>query len=524
MKKQFFFVLGCLFVSAIAFTQTTAQEDKTKTPADSLAQIKKLMADIEARPDDLAAHEAYVKASGFTKWGAPENADFIKQYEAWMKKFPKSAAMPYALGHAFAGKESPKARPYLLKAVAIDPAYDKAYFDLWIDAERWGDAKAADYLLKAKEAAPKNADYAFYYASSFSDSDLEQYKKLSLQVVKDFPGTERGAQALYWLAARSQDAKEKAAYYEQQKAAFPPDKFNWTESGMSGYYDLLLQQDAGKALSLAQWMADLKKGDARSAKTWEANTVLAQNVMQTEALLNEGKGAEAAAAMEKLTMPRYSSAKEYLLALKSKALHAAGKSDEAYKNLLTAYVKEPSSGLNESLQAYGKALGKDQMAIGNEVWYIRDTSAKQAPNFALENYFTKKISSLSDYKGKVVLLTYWFPGCGPCRGEFPHFENVVKKFKDKDFVYLGINIAPEQDDYVLSFMKGTGYSFIPLKDNNNWKKGPLDNRNAAPVNFLIDGNGKIIFANFRTDGANEAVLEAMISSMLNRKEKGLALH
>ena len=153
------------------------------------------------------------------------------------------------------------------------------------------------------------------------------------------------------------------------------------------------------------------------------------------------------------------------------------------------------------------------------MWYIRDTASKVAPVFVLDQYFKTGTSSLADYKGKVVLITYWFPGCGPCRGEFPHFENVVKKFKGKEFVYLGINIVEDQDPYVLPFMKSSGYSFIPLRDNKNWTKGPLDNRNAAPVNFLIDQEGKIVFSNFRTDQKNEATLEMMISSVLDKSKQ-----
>ena len=60
----------------------------------------------------------------------------------------------------------------------------------------------------------------------------------------------------------------------------------------------------------------------------------------------------------------------------------------------------------------------------------------------------------------------------------------------------------------------------PLQDDSTWKKGTLDNRNAAPVNFLIDGNGKIIFANFRTNERNEDALELMIQSMLDRNKSG----
>jgi thiol-disulfide isomerase/thioredoxin len=498
--------------NAIATVPALSQKKVAPATSDELAKLRSA---VEANPNDLTAHEAYIKATGFTARGITEDPGLEKLYETWMKKFPTSAAVPYSLGHAYANKESPKAKPWLLKAVEVNPGFDKAYFDLWLDGERWGDFKlSSSYLLKAKEADPKNADYAFYYASSFSKNDLGKYKKLSLEVAVNFPNTERGAQALYWLASRFDDRKEKIMYYEQQRKDFPADKFGWTSSGMSEYFNLLLASEPNKALDLAKSMVDLKGKDV---KTWEKNIDNAKIMIEAQTLLSSGKASEAVAVLDKLTVPRYSAYKEEILYLKAKALDAAGNTVKAYENLLLSFAKEPTPKMNEALIGYGKKLGKDVKKVDEEAWYVRDTAAKQAPNFSLEQYFVKGKSSLSDYKGKVVLLTYWFPGCGPCRGEFPHFENVVKKFNGKALVYLGINIAEDQNEYVLPFMKSSGYSFIPLLDDSLWKKGPLDNRHAAPVNFLINQNGKIIFSNFRINEHNEETLEFMINSMLLRK-------
>ncbi|HUW92662.1 MAG TPA: TlpA disulfide reductase family protein, partial [Bacteroidales bacterium] len=135
-----------------------------------------------------------------------------------------------------------------------------------------------------------------------------------------------------------------------------------------------------------------------------------------------------------------------------------------------------------------------------------------ATPFSLLAYITHDTISLDEFKGKVILLTYWFPGCGPCRGEFPNFENVIRKFKGKDVVYLAINIAPEQDEYVVPFVRSSGYSFIPLKDEPE-KRGNLTAR-GAPTNYLLDRDGNIIFKNFRTDDRNERTLELMIQSLL----------
>ena len=510
---SYFFLLLFIGSAILKGDAQTALEKTSPNPE----EISKIALAIAQTPDNLALHEQYLKATQFSKWGVKEDPAFIKQYEDWMVKFPKSATIPYALGHAFASKESPKAKPYLLKAIAIDPKFDKAYFDLWIDGERWGDSKVSNaYLAKAKEAAPANADYAFYYANGLKATDLNAYIRMSLEVSANFPNTERGSQSLYWLANRSNDPKTKAIYYEQQKKDFPADKFNWTSSGMSDYFNLLLEQSPEKAVELSDYMISLK---GKGVKTWEKNRKTAVNVGEAQSLLAKGKGLEASAILDSVAVPRYSSAKEYILLLKSKALDAAGKTANAYTNLLVSFAKEPTANLNKQLLNYAKQLGKKEMDLQKDTWYIRDTTSRQAPVFDLETYLTKGHSSLNDYKGKVVLLTYWFPGCGPCRGEFPHFENVVKKFKGKEFVYLGINISAEQDDYVVPFMKSSGNSFIPLKDNEKWVKGPLDNKNAAPVNFLIDQEGKILYSNFRIDGHNEATLELMINSVLNRKRQ-----
>ena len=175
--------------------------------------------------------------------------------------------------------------------------------------------------------------------------------------------------------------------------------------------------------------------------------------------------------------------------------------------------------MRTAIASYGSKLGKKAEQTDADIWARLNANAQMATPFnGLKRYLTPGEASLADYKGKVVLLTYWFPGCGPCRGEFPHFENVVKKFKGQDLEYLGINIVSKQNDYVVPFMKGSGYSFTPLEEVEGRAKGNLDNRNAAPMNFLIDKDGRLIFSNFRTDGDNEDDLELMINLLLHTKQ------
>ncbi len=488
----------------------TPPQKKVVVPP-SADEIVTLRSTVESNPGDLTAHQAYIKAVGVT------DAGIEKQYEDWMQKFPSTATIPFALGDAFANAESPKAKPWLLKAVAVDPKFGKAYMDLWLDSDRWGDfVTGRKYLRLGVEANPSDPDLSFYYAGSLKESDPALYRKLSLDMAKNFSTHERGAQSLYWLAFRSDDAKEKVAVWEQLRRQYPADKFSWSSSGMSSYFDYLLGTDPSKALELAQSMTNLKFSESE-IKNWTVQVKLAQNIARAKQLIGDKKPGEALDVLNSTKIKSYSRFNEGLAILKAKAADAAGNTQASYDSLAGYYAKSPTDHVAGELKQLGAKLGKNGAAVNNDIIKIQNDAAKPATGFTLDQYLQPGTASLSDFKGKVVLITYWFPGCGPCRGEFPHFENAIKKFKGQDFVYLALNIVPEQDEYVVPFIKTSGYSFIPLRDVKGRNKGNLNNGNAAPVNFLIDKDGNVVFSNFRTDESNERSLELMINSLLKGK-------
>src|SRR5579872_1099018 len=52
---------------------------------------------------------------------------------------------------------------------------------------------------------------------------------------------------------------------------------------------------------------------------------------------------------------------------------------------------------------------------------------------------------LSEQRGKVVVLNFWFSTCNPCRVLIPHERELVERLKDKPFVLLGINSDEDRD-------------------------------------------------------------------------------
>lgn len=471
--------------------------DVTRT-ANTIDSLKRV---VELRPDSSMPVKQYLFVMG------KNNDTAVAQINAWMKQFPRSAAIPAALGDIYYNEESPKATPYLKKVVELQPGNAKVWQMLSIDAERWGDNTASrEYMGKAAAADPADPSYSFYYAMDFEHIDPAKWRSALYDLAKRFPNHERGAQGLYWLGYRTTDPVEKVKVFEQLRTLYPPNKFNWSESGMSALYDTyILQNQPAKAKELATAMG---KEDG-----WPDKAALAANVITVQGLAKVKKYKEAYQLLDKLKTPRYSSAAGDIAVLRANIIDASGNTQGAYDSLVSLEAKTPDDDVKSALLKYGHKLGKDAKQVDRDIWAVREKAIKAAPEFNLGLYTSNKMASLSDYKGKVILMTFWFPGCGPCRGEFPHFESVLKKFKGKEIVYLGINVFPDQDDYVLPFMQGTKYSFIPLRGNADWAAKTYKVR-GEPTNFLIDGEGRIVFSNFMINGNNERMLELMISSML----------
>lgn len=56
----------------------------------------------------------------------------------------------------------------------------------------------------------------------------------------------------------------------------------------------------------------------------------------------------------------------------------------------------------------------------------------------------KKIS-LSDFKGKVVLVDVWATWCGPCRGELPYLKKLEEEMKGKEVVFIGVSLDEQKN-------------------------------------------------------------------------------
>ncbi len=480
-----------------------------------MAKIKLLAAKVEAKPFDEKLHEEYIWAHN------PEDPAILDQYQIWMKKYPQNFTIPFAIGKVLVDRENPKATPFLLQACFLKPSDAEVWSLLAQDATLRNDLpNKNNYLQKAAMLAPKNPKYIFDYSYSFKDTDPEKYDSLSLDIARKFPDSEVGVKALDLLAQRTSVPQEKIAYLKQIFNRKANHKSDWYVGAMEYYFDLLLKTDPGQAFELG---TAIILDNNLFIDLWHERLVVADAFLKSRMLLNQGKPNEALTILNSVKlknelMGRKIGVEEYLTTFKAEALDSAKLYKAAFDTLVVSYSNIPTETLQPLIYRYGKKLGMDSTQIIKNIGDKRSIAAKIATPFSLQNYSSNEKISLADYKGKVVLLTYWFPGCGPCRGEFPHFESVLKKFNRNDVAYLGLNVEPLQDEAVVPFLKESGYTFTALHDSRKRVKGNLDDNNSEPTNFLIDQKGRIVFSKFRIDENNEKTLELMIKELLATKD------
>lgn len=106
--------------------------------------------------------------------------------------------------------------------------------------------------------------------------------------------------------------------------------------------------------------------------------------------------------------------------------------------------------------------------------------------------------SLSDYKGKYVLLEFWGSGCGPCRKENPNLVKLYEKYKALGFEILGVSLdgSREQWEKAIEKDKLLWTNVSDLKGSYN-EAALMYGVSYIPKNYLIDPQGVIIDEDLR---------------------------
>jgi thiol-disulfide isomerase/thioredoxin len=138
---------------------------------------------------------------------------------------------------------------------------------------------------------------------------------------------------------------------------------------------------------------------------------------------------------------------------------------------------------------------------------------KPAPAFTLVTLDGKKVS-LSDFKGKPVLVNFWATWCGPCKVEMPWFEEFNKQYASQGLVILGLaDDVDAGNEAIAKVAKKTGVTYpILLTDGKVQKAYAPQGMDYLPMSFYVDRNGVIVEETAGLGGKDE--IEAHIKKVI----------
>lgn len=136
-----------------------------------------------------------------------------------------------------------------------------------------------------------------------------------------------------------------------------------------------------------------------------------------------------------------------------------------------------------------------------------------APDFSLTDLNGQKVT-LSQYRGKVVLLNFWATWCAPCRAETPQLVKLQENYRPQGLRVLGISldddakdVPPFYQEFHMNYPVAVGDAHLAERYG-----GVL----GLPVSFIVDCGGRIE-ARF-IGGLNFPAAETQIHSLLQNPD------
>lgn len=165
--------------------------------------------------------------------------------------------------------------------------------------------------------------------------------------------------------------------------------------------------------------------------------------------------------------------------------------DRIAKQKLPALVGRAATVLLQTATPTMASLAEvDKQVVADTPPGLKRITLDTTPPLALVD-LSGKMRRLEDYRGQVVLVSFWASWCPPCIKEMPSMNRLKRILKGKPFTILGVNVG-EEKAVIQDFLKKTKVDFTLLLDR---QRSAYDDWNiyVVPSNFIVDPEGVIRF-------------------------------
>ena len=119
---------------------------------------------------------------------------------------------------------------------------------------------------------------------------------------------------------------------------------------------------------------------------------------------------------------------------------------------------------------------------------LEESTLPLAPNFTLQTIDGQEVT-LSNLKGKVILLDFWATWCGPCRESIPHLIQLHRTYQKDGLEVIGMNVEKGDMDGVRRFVKSMDIPYPIVSSPDDVQR---DYRvSSLPTSIFIDKQGRI---------------------------------
>lgn len=140
---------------------------------------------------------------------------------------------------------------------------------------------------------------------------------------------------------------------------------------------------------------------------------------------------------------------------------------------------------------------------------LTEKIGETAPGFDVQSLGGRDLQ-LSNLKGKVVVLNFWFIACPPCRVEIPKLNQLVEEYRATDVVFIAF--APDSEDDLREFLKTNPFKYHIIP--NATPVAESYGVTGAPTHILIDREGVIRSVRFGEVSNPKAELSRSINDLL----------